>query len=87
MVVNREIIQSIRVRRAVRQLEELLAQGAELSETLLRQSGLLEKGLDPRQLNLSPEQMEIFLRAAEQAEAEVLADDVGRRPGEGRTRV
>ena len=87
MVVNREIIQSVRHRRAVRELEALLAQGSQLAQTLLQQSGLLEQGVDPGQLKLTPAQLEVLLAHAARIESELLAGDAAPPPEAGRKQV
>lgn len=88
MVVHREIIQALRAKRSGQAIDELLAEGESQLMTLLTQSGLLEKGLDPRSLKLSPEQQEAIIKAAEALEAQGRIDQTnGRTAGRGRTPV
>ncbi|MEK0418698.1 MAG: hypothetical protein RI949_2704 [Pseudomonadota bacterium] len=64
MVVHREVIQALRAKRSAEAFERLQSEGQEQLMTLLAQSGLLERGVDPRTLNLSPElRVEVFKAA------------------------
>lgn len=88
MVVHREIIQALRAKRSVQAIDELLAEGESQLMALLTQSGLLEKGLDPRSLKLSPEQQDAIIKAAEALEAKARLDEThARRADRGRTPV
>jgi hypothetical protein len=88
MVVNKEVIQAIRLKRTAQQTEELIAKGNALARELLEISGLVERGLDPRGLRLSPEQLALLLERAQAIEAEMLLDEtVTRRSDRGRTSV
>jgi hypothetical protein len=88
MVVNREVIQAIRLKRSVQEIESLLAQGDALAHELLQTSGLLEKGIDPRALNLTPEQLNDLIERARVLEQDLLLDETQtRRTLKGRAPV
>jgi hypothetical protein len=88
MVVHRGVIQSIRLKRSVQEIEQLLAQGDALARELLEKSGLLEKGIDPRQLSLTPAQLEQLIERARELEAQWLLDETQtRRTHQGRSPV
>lgn len=88
MVVHREIIQSIRLKRSVQEIEKLLMQGDALACELLEKSGLLDKGIDPRKLELTPAQLEQLIQRARALESELLLDETQtRRSLHGRTSV
>jgi hypothetical protein len=88
MVVHREVIQSIRLKRIVQDIEQLLSQGDAMASQLLQASGLLDKGIDPRTLDLSPEQWEQLLERARAFEADLLLDETQtRRNLRGRSSV
>lgn len=88
MVVHREVIQSIRLKRSVQEIEQLLLQGDALACELLEKSGLLDKGIDPRKLDLTPEQWDQLIQRARAFEAELLLDETQtRRALRGRSSV
>ncbi len=88
MVVNREVIQAVRLKRSVQEIEGLLAQGDALAHELLQTSGLLEKGIDPRKLDLTPEQLADLIERARKLEKELLLDETQtRRTLNGRSPV
>lgn len=88
MVVHREVIQSIRLKHIVQDIEQLLSQGDAMASQLLQASGLLDKGIDPRTLDLSPEQWEQLLERARAFEADLLLDETQtRRNLRGRSSV
>jgi len=89
MVVHREVIQALRAKRSAEAFERLQSEGQEQLMTLLVQSGLLERGVDPRTLNLSPEQRDELIKAAEaQLHPESVQDEVKTRQAvRGRTSV
>lgn len=88
MVVNREIIQAVRLKRSVQEIEALLAQGDALAHELLQTSGLLEKGIDPRTLDLTAEQLADLIERARVLEQELLLDETQtRRTLKGRASV
>lgn len=88
MVVNREVIQSIRLRRTVQEIEHLFSQGDALACELLEKSGLLDKGIDPRGLQLTPEQWDQLIERARILEADLLLDETQtRRTLRGRSSV
>jgi len=75
MVVNREVIQAVRLKRSVQEIEALLAEGDALAHELLQTSGLLEKGIDPRKLDLTPEQLADLIERARKVETGLLLDE------------
>ncbi len=88
MVVHREIIQSIRLKRSVQEIEKLLSQADSLACELLEKSGLLDKGIDPRKLQLTPAQLDQLIQRARALESELLLDETQtRRSLHGRTSV
>lgn len=89
MVVHREVIQALRAKRSAEMFERLQSEGQEQLMTLLAQSGLLERGVDPRTLNLSPEQRDALIQAAEaQLHPDSTQDEVKTRQAvRGRTSV
>jgi len=87
MVINREVIQAIRLRRSTEELEGLLAKGDALAEELLRLSGLLEQGIDPREIKLTPQQLAELLELVKSTETELLMGEAAQHRGSGRSQV
>ena len=76
MVVHKEVIQNIRLKKQLAALQAQLEAGRLVSEQLLALSGLLDKGIDPRQIPASHEAIQDLLKLAEQLEVqEGLLDD------------
>lgn len=70
-------IQAVRARRlqqAAQALEGALAEGRAVSQELLRVSGLLERGIDPRQIRTAHSDLPRLLETARAIEAQQFAE-------------
>ena len=63
-----------RVRVAVQALEAALAEGRAVSQALLQVSGLLERGIDPREIRTAFSDLPRLLETARDSEAPQFAD-------------
>jgi hypothetical protein len=63
-----------RIRVAMQALEDALAQGRAVSQELLLISGLLERGIDPRQIRTAFSDLPRLLETARAIEAQQLAE-------------
>jgi hypothetical protein len=72
-----EAIQSVRVRRirqAAQALQQALEEGRAVSQELLRVSGVLERGIDPRQIRTTFGDLPRLLATAREIEAQQAHD-------------
>ena len=67
MSQTREALQSIRFKLALQKTQTLLAATEQLADQLLHASGVLQRGIDPRQLKLSPEELQQLHEQANKA--------------------
>jgi hypothetical protein len=87
MVVHKEVIQAIRLKKQLAAVQAQLEMGQALREQLLALSGLVEQGVDPRHIEASAQNIQELLKLAEQLEVELkLREGDGYRPA-GRIQV
>lgn len=70
MTIDRRVIQKIRLQRAQDAGASAVQAGTAAAATLLQVSGVLERGIDPSRLNLSPADLPRLLELARAIEAE-----------------
>jgi hypothetical protein len=83
-----QVIAGIRLRRQLQELRAALKVSEAVAEQMLSLSGILERGIDPRQVQVKPEELPALLELARKIEAEEAMLDVsGRPPASGRVEV
>lgn len=70
MAINKQVIQDIRKRRAIQELEAALKVSDAVSQQLLQVSGLRDRVKTRQTLKMRPEQRHALLHLAEQIEKE-----------------
>ncbi|MDI9331891.1 MAG: hypothetical protein QM527_11405 [Alphaproteobacteria bacterium] len=76
MTISKDIIQLIRQKKLESRIAELLEQGQELADEMLRLSGLLERGLHPYDLKWTPLQMKEWLERSQGDETQMRGSDL-----------
>lgn len=88
MSLDPQVIAGIRLRRQLQELRAALKVSEAVAEQMLSLSGILERGIDPRQVQVKPEELPALLELARKIEAEEAMLDVsGRPPASGRVEV
>jgi hypothetical protein len=83
-----QVIAGIRLRRQLQELRAALKVSEAVAEQMLSLSGILERGIDPRQVQVKPEDLPALLELARKIEAdEAMLDLSGRPPASGRVEV
>jgi len=83
-----QVIAAIRLRRQLQELRAALKVSEAVAEQMLSLSGILERGIDPRQVQVKPEDLPALLELARKIEAdEAMLDLSGRPPASGRVEV
>lgn len=75
MSAHKEVIQAIRLKRSLQQMQQLLDEGSELAAQLRTLSGLTERGIDPTSLSVTPAELEKLLELAERIERDTARQD------------
>ena len=71
MVVHKEVIQTIRLKKQLAAAQAQLEASEALRQQMLELSGLLEKGIDPSQIQATQQNIQDMLKEAERLEAEL----------------
>lgn len=88
MSLDPQVIAGIRLRRQLQELRAALKVSEAVAEQMLSLSGILERGIDPRQVQVKPEDLPALLELARKIEAdEAMLDLPGRPPASGRVEV
>ncbi len=88
MSLDPQVIAGIRLRRQLQELRAALKVSEAVAEQMLSLSGILERGIDPRQVQVKPEDLPALLELARKIEAdEAMLDLSGRPPASGRVEV
>ena len=88
MSLDPQVIAGIRLRRQLQELRAALKVSEAVAEQMLSLSGILERGIDPRQVQVKPEELPALLELARKIEAEeAMLDLSGRPPASGRVEV
>lgn len=88
MSFDPQVIAGIRLRRQLQELRSALKVSEAVAEQMLSLSGILERGIDPRQVHIKPEDLPALLELARKIEAEeAMLEPLGRPPTSGRVEV
>jgi hypothetical protein len=88
VALDPQLIAGIRLRRQLQELRAALKVSEAVAEQMLSLSGILERGIDPRQVQVKPEDLPALLELARKIEAdEAMLDLLGRPPASGRVEV
>jgi hypothetical protein len=77
MVVHREVIQTIRLKKQLAAVQAQLEASAALRQQMLGLSGLLEKGIDPSLIQATQQNIQDMLIEAERLEVELNLREAG----------
>ena len=87
MVVHKEVIQAIRLKKQLAAVQAQLEMSQALREQLLELSGLVERGIDPRTIKASQQNIQDLLAVAERLEAELNLREAAGHRAPGRIQV
>lgn len=71
MVVHKEVIQAIRLRKQLAAVQAQLEASAALRQQMLELSGLLDRGIDPSMIQATQQNIQDMLKEAERLEVEL----------------
>jgi len=77
MVVHKEVIQTIRLKKQLAAIQAQLEASQALRQQMLELSGLLEKGIDPSQIQATQQNIRDMLKEAERLEVELNLHEAG----------
>jgi hypothetical protein len=71
MVVHKEVIQAIRLKKQLAAVQAQLEASAALRQQMLELSGLLDRGIDPSMIQATQQNIQDMLKEAERLEVEL----------------
>lgn len=87
MVVHKEVIQTIRLKKQLAALKAQLVVAEALRQQMVELSGLLEKGIDPSQIAAGHQNIQDMLKLAEDLEIQLNLRQATVTKGAGRLKV